>query len=374
MIGSDRLRAYLKLHLAEGVGSILFWRLSEFLGGVEAAAAASQGQLRKVQGLGEKTAAAIAGVDEEFIEDELQEAGRNDVEILCHEDPTYPAALKTIANPPPVLYVRGRLEPTDALAVGVVGSRRCTHYGVEQAERFGQLLGRAGFTVVSGGARGIDAAAHRGALAVGGRTVAVMGCGLSTTYPRENAKLFDKIVSDGRGALVSELPMRTAVLSGNFPTRNRIISGFSLGVLIIEAARRSGALITATEAAEQGREVFALPGRVDSSLSYGANRLIREGAILVQDLDDLLEHLGQVGEKMRAEETPQAPPLPAGLTEAENALLEVLSAGPLSLDELVRRTGLESGQVASTMTMLVLKGVLVQRPGNIFARKGAAGA
>jgi len=372
-MGSDGLRSYLKLHLAEGVGSILFWRLTEFFGGVEAAASAWPSQLRKVQGVGETTAAAIAGIDGKLIDQELQEADRHGVEIICHEDPTYPAALKAVMNPPPVLYVRGRLEPADALAVGVVGSRRCTYYGAEQAERFGQLLGRAGFTVVSGGARGIDTAAHRGALAVGGRTVAVMGCGLSRTYPSENAELFDQIVSEDRGALVSELPMRTAVLSGNFPTRNRIISGLSLGVLIIEASRRSGALITAAEAAEQGREVFALPGRVDSPLSWGANRLIREGAILVQDLDDLLEHLGQVGEKMRPAEAPQAPPPPATLSKAETALLEALSAGPLSLDELVRRTGMDSGQAAATMTMLVLKGQLVQRPGNVFARKGTVG-
>jgi len=288
------------------------------------------------------------------------------VEIIALEDPRYPAALAAIHDRPAVLYVRGRLERTDALAMGIVGSRRCTHYGMEQAERFAQLLGRAGFTVVSGGARGIDTAAHRGALAGGGRTIAVMGCGLCQIYPRENDKFFDQIVSEDRGALVSELPMKTAVLGGNFPTRNRIISGLSLGVLIVEAARRSGSLHTAREAAEQGRVVFAVPGRVDSPLSQGTNELIRNGAILVQNLDDILEHLGQVGDKIAVEEDSAAQVLPAGLTEIEAALLALLREGPSGLDELSRAGGVDSGRAASAMTMLVLKGLVAQQPGNVF--------
>jgi DNA processing protein len=369
MIDPGRLRAYLKLHLAEGVGAVTFKRLVETFGDVEAAAKA-RGQWQRVEGVGPKTAEALEGVTDAQIDDELAAAAKAGAEIVVLEDRRYPTALAAIHDPPPVLYVRGRMEPTDALAISVVGSRHCTHYGLEQAERFGQLLGRAGFTVVSGGARGIDTAAHRGALGAGGRTITVMGCGLCQTYPRENDKLFEQIVSEDRGAIISELPMRTAVLGGNFPTRNRIISGLSLGVLIVEAARRSGSLHTAREAAEQGREVFALPGRVDSPLSQGANELIRNGAILVQDLDDILEHLGQVGAKMGVEEAADQEPLPRGLNETESSLLAALREGPASLDELVRSTGIDSGKAASAMTMLVLRGLVIQQPGSIFAAKG----
>ena len=365
-----RFRAYLRLHLAEGVGAILFRRLMEAFGDVESVSTATPARRRRIKGVGEKTAAAIEAVTEQRVDEELAEADKRGVKILCFEDESYPVALKAIHDPPPVLYVRGRLEPADAVATAIVGSRRCTHYGLEQADRFGQLLGRAGFTVVSGGARGIDAAAHHGALTAGGRTIAVMGCGLSETYPRENARLFEQIVADGRGALVSELPMRTAVLSGNFPTRNRIVSGLSLGVLVVEAARRSGALITAHEAAEQGREVFVIPGRVDSPLSQGANELIRSGATLVQNLEDVLQQLGEVGAKMSPQEPADEEAIPAGLSETERKLLTELKDQPLSLDELVRRSGCETGKVASALTMLVLKGAAVQQPGNVFARKG----
>ena len=200
---SPHLSACLRLHLAAGVGAVTFRRLREAFGSAEAALQAGPGAWRGVEGVGPKTAAAIAAVTEQDVQDELARAAEKDVQVLCLDDDAYPAALKTIYDPPAVLYVRGELTPADATAMAIVGARRCTHYGLEQAERFGQLLGRAGFTVVSGGARGIDAAAHRGALAAGGRTLAVMGCGLSGVYPRENARLLEGIVAEGRGALVS---------------------------------------------------------------------------------------------------------------------------------------------------------------------------
>jgi len=270
-----------------------------------------------------------------------------------------------------VLYVRGELQATDAVALGVVGSRRCTHYGLEQAERFGQLLARAGLTVVSGGARGIDTAAHRGALSAAGRTIAVMGCGLRATYPPENATLFERIVGEGRGAVVSELPMRVGVQSRNFPLRNRIISGLSLGVLLVEAARRSGAMLTARSALEQNRDVFAVPGRVDSPMSDGTNGLIRSGsAALVRDLDDILEQLGAVGEELApAEGAPVVSAASADLDEAERKIVAALGDGERGVDELVRQTALDTARVAASLTVLAIKGLVAQHPGRVFTLK-----
>jgi DNA processing protein len=359
----------LRLTLADGVGAILLRRMIETFGDIREVPACNQSFLRRVEGIGDKTSAAIAAVTDKQIDEELAEADKLGVKILCLESADYPKSLLNIYDRPGVLYVRGNLQPTDAVAIGVVGSRRCTYYGLEQAERFGRLLGQAGFTVVSGGAAGIDAGAHRGALAAGGRTIAVMGCGLCTMYPRENVPLFEQILSQGCGALVSELPMRTAVLGGNFPTRNRIISGMSLAVLIIEAAYRSGSLITAREAAEQGKVVFALPGRVDSPLSQGTNKLIRDGAILFQDLDDVLEHLGEVGDMMATGQSETPAPDITSLDATERQLADALAQNPMSLDELVRATGIDSGKAASAMTMLSLKGVVVAQAGNMFARK-----
>ncbi|MCE5326134.1 MAG: DNA-processing protein DprA [Planctomycetaceae bacterium] len=373
MVHDEHVREYLRLWLAEGVGSVTFRRIVEKFGSAAEAAAASPHMLQQVEGVGPKTADAIRSVRDEDAESEIAEADRVGATILTDLSPQYPTALKNIYDYPAVLYVLGRLDPTDALAIGLVGSRRCTHYGMEQAGRFGQLLARAGFTVVSGGARGIDTAGHRGAISVQGRTVAVMGCGLSGMYPPENVSLFHQIVEGGHGAIVSELPMRTAVLPGNFPTRNRIISGMSLGVLVVEASRRSGSLITAREAAEQGREVFAIPGPVSSPLSQGANDLIRSGAILVQNLDDILEHLGQVGAKMAPEETP-VPAIPPNLNPTESTLHALLTKGPLSLDDLVRQSKLPSAAVTAAMTMLVLKSAVSQQAGNMFALKRVAGS
>ncbi|RPI64707.1 MAG: DNA-processing protein DprA, partial [Planctomycetaceae bacterium] len=217
MADVNRIRAFLRLTLADGVGAVTFRNIVQKFGDVTEAPVLSPDLLQMVKGVGEKTARAIVDLDEKLIDEELAEVERRNVKILCMEDADFPAALRNLHDCPPLLYVRGELRKTDAIAIGVVGSRRCTHYGMEQAERFGSLLGRAGFAIISGGARGIDTAAHRGAMQAGGRTVAVMGCGLCTAYPPENAGLFEEIAA-GNGALVSELPMRTAVLGGNFPT------------------------------------------------------------------------------------------------------------------------------------------------------------
>jgi len=363
-----RRRLYLRLALAEGVGPLTVRRLLDHFSQPEAVFGASRGQLQAVEGVGPKAAAGILAADDRAAEGELALAAEAGVSVLCPDDPAYPAGLRHIPDPPPVLYAMGDLREADAVALGVVGSRRCTHYGLAQAERFGALLGRAGFTVVSGGARGIDAAAHRGALAAGGRTVAVMGCGLNHLYPPENRKLFRQIVADGRGAVLSELPMAIGVKGQNFPRRNRIISGMSLGVLIVEAARRSGSLITARLAIEQGKDVFAIPGRVDSPFSAGTNQLIADGAAaLVQNIEDILDALDRVGETMTAEGAAEPAAPQVKLTGDESKIMAALAAMELALDEIASRTGLPAHHVAAAMTTLTIKGLVAQKPGGVFA-------
>ena len=370
-MGDQHVRAVVRLHLADGVGAVTYGRLVKAFGSAEAALSSGPAEWIRVPHIGEKIVAAMSAITDKDVDEELDVAAKTGARVLTQESVEYPLPLKHIDDPPAVLYVRGSLRESDAVSLGVVGSRRCTHYGLEQAQRFGELLGQAGLTVISGGARGIDTAAHRGSLRAGGRTVAVMGCGLCTHFPPENGELFESIVRDGRGALISELPMRTAVLAGNFPTRNRIISGLSLGVLIVEAARRSGSLITARQAAEQGKTVFAVPGRVDSPMSQGTNDLIRNGSILTQGLEDVLEQLGPVGQSLTAakEAEPMLPFAPANMDATEQALWNALSAGPRTLDELVRATAVEPARAAAAMTMLVIKGAVKQQPGNLFAKK-----
>ncbi len=275
------LAAELRLALVDGVGPRFRQLLLERFGTAAAIFSASLHELREVPGIGPKTArniaAAIDEIDPERLFDECTAAG---VEIVLRSTENYPRPLQEITDPPGVLFVRGRFAPQDALAIAVVGSRHASHYGLAQAERLASALARAGLTVVSGLARGIDAAAHRGALAAGGRTIAVLGSGVCNIYPPEHASLAEEVIA--AGALVSENAPASEPFSGAFPQRNRLISGMSLGVLVVEASLKSGALITARHAMEQGREVFAVPGRIDSRTSQGCHRLIRDGAKLVE--------------------------------------------------------------------------------------------
>jgi len=364
----NRRRMYVRLNLAEGVGAVKIRRLIEHFGNIEEIFKSNANQLQQIDGIGPKLAHAITSISDDDVEKELALAEKHAARILCIEDSDYPVALKRIYDPPPVLYVRGRLDQADAVALAVVGARRCTHYGLEQSGRFAGLLARAGFTVVSGGARGIDAAAHRGAISAGGRTIAVMGCGLAKTYPPENKNLFDEIVSQDKSAIISELPMSVEVKGQNFPKRNRIIAGLALGVLVVEASRRSGSLITARLALEQGKEVFAIPGKVDSPFSSGTNALIARGsAALVSSLEDILENLDHLGEVI-TEQGPiiESPVRNIALNEKEAALMEHLSSDELSLDELIRRSGLTAGEVSAMMTMLAIKGMITRQPDGTF--------
>ncbi|MBI4555148.1 MAG: DNA-protecting protein DprA [Planctomycetes bacterium] len=320
------------------------------------------------------------------VDGELRLAEEHGVRLLARNDKDYPHNLKFIYDPPPVLYVKGELRPQDVLSMAIVGSRLCTYYGQIQAERFAGVLGHAGFTIVSGLARGIDTSAHSGALKAGARTIAVMGCGLARIYPRENVELAERISKEG--AIVSELPMLTPPDRTNFPPRNRLISGLSLGVVVIEAGQRSGSLITAHWALEQGKEVFALPGQIDSPSSRGTHKLIKEGAKLVEDVSDILEELGPLGEGLVVKEsTPeglgstvnaecgvrnseiQTPPRhQLNLNPNEEKILSLLSSHPKTIDEITEASGLPTHVVSSNLTVLELKKLVKQLAGKRFVR------
>lgn len=383
---SDAARAYLRLHLVDGLGPILIARLVDHFGDPRAVVGQSAARLERVKGIGPKAAQRIAFDNEEAVEREIEAACSRGVRIICVCDDDYPQPLRRTPDPPPVLYLRGRLQPEDAVALGIVGSRHCSRYGAEQAERFAALAAEVGLTIVSGMALGIDTAAHRGSLLAKGRTIAVLGCGMKYLYPPRSEELATRIAENG--ALLSEFPMDTPPAEFNFPRRNRIIAGMSLGVLVVEAAKHSGALLTAAAANEYNREVFAVPGRIDTSHSDGCHRLIRTGtAKLVTCLPDILDELGDVGRILlpRADAThddaarPDADaaaaepllPLTAAmkLSETERRLLDAMPAEPVSVETLTELSGLPPAAVASALTSLQLKGLVRREPGEIFSRK-----
>ncbi|HWP29925.1 MAG TPA: DNA-processing protein DprA [Chloroflexota bacterium] len=344
---------WLALTRVVGIGPARFQRLIAQFGSAERAWKADGIALLRA-GLDERSAQALLAlrrrVDPAGEERRLAALGAS---ALTLEDEHYPASLRTIADPPPVLFVRGTLQPTDEWAVAIVGTRRATPYGRQVAEYLATALARAGITVVSGLARGIDACAHRAALAAGGRTIAVLAHGLDTVYPPEHAPLAREIVASG--ALVTEFPLGTRPDAANFPRRNRILAGLARATVVVEAGLSSGALITANQALEQGREVFAVPGSIFSPASQGTNALIKEGARPVTDPNDLLEelHLTLSLERQALREV-----LPADPTEA--AILTQLGDSPLHIDEVSRAAGLPVATVSSTLALLELKGLVRQ--------------
>ncbi len=380
--------AQLAWALSDGVGPILFKRILAHFGSAQDALGASAAALASIKGVGARKADRIAAsLDLTRAEREVAFAAEHGVNVVAQSDATYPAGLRHIDDPPIVLFVRGELRETDAIAVAVVGSRRCSIYGSEQARRFGELLSGAGFSVISGLARGIDAFAQHGAIDAGGRSIGVLGNGLREIYPPENKALADRVAQNG--ALVTELPMQTAVRAENFPSRNRIIAGMALGTLVIEAADRSGALITARLACEYNREVFALPGRATDPMSQGTNRLIRDGAArLTTCLEDVLDELGAVGAQMRDPErlakgtvstnTGQArlafaegnnrPEQPL-LSEVESRLLAAIPTDPTLTDDVMRSASIPVSEALAAMTALELKGVIRRFPGQRIARR-----
>jgi len=381
-------RAMLRLSMTPGIGPILISRLHERFGSAPAILEAPLTHLQQVQGISAERARAIrAGVDEAAIEAEVREAASRGAMMISIDEARYPPLLKSIPDPPPILYVRGSLSPTDAFSVAIVGTRNCSAYGRDQAGRISAALAQRGLTIISGGARGVDSEAHRGALRGGGRTIIIMGAGLSHHYPPENESLFESVVSEGRGALVSEFPMRAGPNKENFPRRNRIISGMSLGTLVIEAGEHSGALITARLACEEHhREVFALPGNVDSPRATGCHKMIREGwARLVTGAGDIVdslegsEHLVagalreagvDAGERASLFEQKgrEKGESPAGdsaasiarlnLTPSQQRILDALDSSAVELDELSARTGLPIHTLQADLTILQIRGLI----------------
>ena len=325
-------------------------------------------ELRRVEGVGPAICRSIVAAREEIdAEDEMETCRRQGIEILLESDLAYPRILREIPDPPGVLFACGTFLPEDALAVAIVGTRHATQYGRRQADRLSQSLARAGLTIVSGLARGIDAVAHRGAVAAGGRSIAVLGSGLMNLYPPEHVELARQVAQ--QGAVVSEVPPRVPPRSGAFPQRNRLISGLCMGILVIEAGQRSGALITARHAMEQNRDVFAVPGPIDSRASYGCHRLIRDGAKLVMSAEDVLEELGPLFESIS---TPDGRQLrhPAELTlnEQERAVLDAIAGEATAVDTVVAVSGLPVQRVLATISVLETRHLVRRVSGQLIVR------
>ncbi len=327
--------------------------------------AAPVGELLSLRGVGPVLAAAVRGLDAQRVgEEEERRARALGIAILTFDDQDYPERLRLIPDPPRVLYLLGTLLPQDGAGIAVIGARAATAYGRTVAERLGRELAASGVTVISGLARGIDGCAHRGALAGGGRTVAVLGSGLDRIYPPEHARLAAEIAA--RGALLSEFPLGSEPEPWHFPLRNRVISGLARGVAVVEAAVRSGALGTADMALEQSREVFAIPGPVTSPTSAGTNRLIRQGAALIEGARDILESFPDLAARLSSPEAESA--ALATLSDPERRLLHAMGSAPLPIDDIIRVSPGPAAATAAMLTALELKGLVRQHPGKIFAR------
>ena len=362
--------AALQLNLTPGIGPRLQQLLLGRFGTAREVFNASGKELLNVLGIGPKISAAISQYrtfDQARVE--VAKAKEYGIQLLLRESPEYPSVLKEIPDPPMLLYVKGEIRPADALAVGIVGSRHCTHYGRSQAEKLARGLSRAGVTVISGLARGIDAAAHQGAIDGPGRTLAVCATGLLKLYPPEHKALADEVIRNG--AMISESPLERGPNKGLFPQRNRIISGLSHGVIIVEASRKSGALHTARHAMEQGRDVFVVPGRLDSPASDGCHDLIRDGATLIRNVDDILESLGPMMEPVQTKaEHVVYTPRELNLSTQEQEILQLIDTASTSIDSVLDRASIESSRVLSTLTVLEMKRLIRRLPGSNVERTG----
>jgi len=382
----ESLKYWIALRAVEEVGCVGFRTLLQAFSSPRAVFSATAQTLQVIPGIGPKTADHIRSFsDWGMAEREIERARELEVAIVTCEDAIYPRNLLNIYDYPPLLYVQGSLCPEE-ICVAVVGSRLASVYGRYTTEKISRELALQGITVVSGLARGIDAAAHRGALAGKGRTIAVLGCGLDIVYPPENEGLAGAVVA--HGALITEFPFGTPPNAPNFPSRNRIISGISLGVVVVEAGEKSGSLITARIAAEQGRSVFAVPGEIGAAGSRGTHRLIKQGAMLIENVEDILDEiLPQAGRSPSASNEPSVSsrldaPAPdpekttaparveiAGLGNQEKRLLSLIPSRPVDIDTLITSSGLTAQEVLNALLILELRGLIRQMPGKQFLRK-----
>ena len=370
----DSREAFIALNLIEGVGPVRVRQLLEHFGDAPSILRAAKANLLQVRGIGEDTATAIAGWESTVdLSGELQRIREYGCSVVIAEDAEYPELLRQIYDPPIVLYVKGSLSARDKNPVAVVGSRQVTSYGIETARRFAYQLAYTGVTVVSGGARGIDPAAHLGALAAKGRTIAVLGTGINLVFPAENAELFERIAATG--AVITQFPFNRPADKQSFPIRNRIVAGMALGTVVVEANLTSGALITANMAVENGRQVFAVPGRIDSPRSKGCHELIKKGAKLCESAEDILsefEYLFPPANRTPSDITclseTTAPAAPALSENEQKVYAAIPVAEEISIDEITRASGLPSSAVSVTLLSLEMKRLTKQLPGKVFVR------
>lgn len=355
------LESLLRLYSVPGIGAARMRNLLAAFNSPDEVLEAPTQRLLQIQGIDRKIATNIKnGANEVFIKKQLDQLQNNNIDILSYWDENYPESLKKIYDPPAFLFIKGSILPQDDLSLGIVGSRVPSHYGKSVTEQFSKELVDLKFTIISGMARGIDTVGHKAALKAGGRTIAVLGSGIDYIYPPENKKLFEQIAQNG--AVISEYPLGTYPDGGNFPRRNRIISGLSLGVLITEAGAKSGALITAFQALEQNREVFAVPGPINSGKSAGSNQLIKEGAKLVQGVQDIIRELeNQIEFRIKTPEKKQVM-----LKGLDKVIFDLLQDEPQHVDALAMDAKKSVPEVLTVLLTLELMGVVRQLSGKMF--------
>lgn len=363
---SEKKCYWIALSGIKGIGNITFKNLLLRFGDPERIFRASKSELSDVNGLKKETIQDIVNRRFEIDpEEELKKSKSCGARIVTFNDPEYPAPLKEIHDPPMILYMKGANIPQNKTFIAVVGSRNATHYGLKAAEEFGQGLARRGLGIVSGMALGIDAESHWGCIEGKGFTVAVLGNGIDIVYPVANRKLHDKILESG--TIVSEFPVGTTPSPANFPQRNRIISGLSRGVLVIEATKNSGSLITASLALEQGKDVFAVPGSIESYKSRGCHFLIKHGAMLAENADDIMEGLGMNYPGIAKSDTFIKRIVPE-MNEMEKTIFDIIGDYPIHIDEIQKQGKIASGELSGTLTKLELKGIIKQLPGKMFVK------